>query len=72
MKNFFNGITKNENLNAPINEAAISTHLCHLGNIAQFEKKDLIIDPSNGQILDKSVLNKHQKRVYQPGWEPKL
>lgn len=72
MKNFFNGITKNENLNAPINEAAISTHLCHLGNIAQFEKKDLIIDPSNGQILDKSVLDKHQKRVYQPGWEPKL
>ena len=72
IKNFLNGIRLNEPLNAPIYEAAISTHLCHLGNVAQFEQKSLDIDKKTGNILDKKIMEKHWKREYQKGWEPKL
>jgi hypothetical protein len=73
MQNFINGIRINESLKAPIYDGAISTHLCHLGNIAQFEQKSIAIDNKTGHILnDKKVVDKYWKRAYQKGWEPKL
>jgi len=73
MQNFLDGIRINKVLNSPINDAAISSHLCHLGNIAQFEQKSLEIDSKTGLILnDKKIVEKHWKREYQKGWEPKL
>jgi len=73
MQNFLNGIRINEVLHSPIYEASISTHLCHLGNIAQFEQKSLKIDNKTGHIInDIKVVDKHWKREYQKGWEPKL
>ncbi|MFN8254346.1 MAG: Gfo/Idh/MocA family oxidoreductase [Bacteroidales bacterium] len=71
-RNFANAIRKNEKLNAPIDDASVATHLCHLGNIAQFENKDFLVDEQTGKLLDQTVYEKYAKRKYQPGWEPNL
>ncbi|TLX74930.1 Gfo/Idh/MocA family oxidoreductase [Labilibacter sediminis] len=72
MTNFANAIIKNEKLNSPIHDAAITTHLCHLGNIAQDTGEALRIDTNTGKILDKVINDKYYKREYEKGWEPKL
>ncbi|WP_139956921.1 Gfo/Idh/MocA family protein [Flavicella sediminum] len=72
MKNFANAILKGEKLNAPIADGAISTQLCHLGNIAQAVGESLDVDPKTGRILKNKKANKLWKRDYEKGWEPKL
>ncbi len=73
IQNFINAIRTNETLRSPIYDAAVSTHLCHLGNIAQFEKKSLDINKTNGHILNNQpAVDKYWKREYEKGWEPKL
>jgi hypothetical protein len=73
MQNFINGIRISEPLHSPIHEASVSTLLCHLGNIAQFEHKSLEIDNTNGHILNnQAAVSKHWKREYERGWEPVL
>jgi predicted dehydrogenase len=70
--NFFDAIRKDENLNSPIVDAAISTMLCHYGNIAQYVGHTIKIDPSTGKIVNDAEAMSHWKRQYAPGWEPKL
>ncbi|GAA4230659.1 Gfo/Idh/MocA family oxidoreductase [Postechiella marina] len=72
MRNFINAILVGEKQNSPIWEAAISTQLCHLGNIAQFTKESLDVDPNTGRVLNSKQAKKMWKRKYEKGWEPKL
>ena len=57
---------------APLNQGAISTSLCHLGNIAQRLGRTIHVDPKTGKILNDPEAQKLATRQYQPGWEPKV
>lgn len=70
--NFFDGIRKNASLNADIQDASISTMLCHLGNIAQDVGETIRIDTSSGKIIGNEDAMKNWKREYEKGWEPRL
>ena len=70
--NFFNAIRKGEQLNSPIDDASISTMMCHLGNIAQDVGETIYIDTKTGKIKGNKKAMKNWKRDYQEGWEPKL
>ncbi len=71
--NFFNAIRKDESLNSDINDASISTMLCHLGNMAQDAGQTLEVDVTTGKILNNdAIMQKSWKREYEKGWEPKL
>ncbi len=70
--NFFNAIVSNETLTAPIEDAGISTLLCHLGNMAYDARETLEIDTNNGRILNNDEAMKSWAREYEAGWEPKL
>lgn len=70
--NFFDAIRKNKKQNAPIADAAITTMLCHLGNIAQDVKRTIHIDTNTGKIKNDRKAMKNWKREYEKGWEPKL
>ena len=71
-RNFARAIREGEELTAPIADAAISTQLCHLGNIAQAAGGSIKTDPKTGRILDNPEAMKLWKREYEPGWEPKV
>jgi len=70
--NFFNAIRKDESLNSDINDASISTMLCHLGNMAQDAGHTLKVDASNGKVLNSDIAMQSWKRDYEKGWEPKV
>ncbi|MGI9549623.1 MAG: Gfo/Idh/MocA family protein [Aurantibacter sp.] len=70
--NFFEGIRSDQSLHAEINDASISTMLCHLGNMAQDAGETLKIDSSTGKVLSNEKAMKNWKREYANGWEPKL
>ncbi|MDO5977939.1 Gfo/Idh/MocA family oxidoreductase [Flavivirga spongiicola] len=70
--NFFDAIRKDKNLNSDIQDASISTMLCHLGNMAQDVGETLKIDSKTGKVLNNDKAMTHWKRDYQQGWEPKL
>ncbi len=69
MQNFVNAIRTGETLHSPINEASISTHLCHLGNIAQELEVSLKVNPANGKVVDNPTALEKWGREYAPGWE---
>ncbi len=69
--NLFNSIRYNKSLNAEIKDASISTHLCHLANLAQDLGETLHIDTKTGKILN-NIVDNYWKREYAPGWEPKV
>ncbi len=69
--NLFDSIRYNKPLNAEIKDASISTHLCHLANIAQDSGETLHIDTETGKILN-NIADNSWKREYAPGWEPKV
>ena len=71
--NFFDAIRKDTSLNSDINDASISTMLCHLGNMAQDATHTLMVDTKTGKVLnDDGIMKKHWKREYEKDWEPKL
>ena len=47
--NFFDSIRYNKSLNAEIKDASISTHLCHLANLAQDLGETLHVDTKTGK-----------------------
>jgi predicted dehydrogenase len=69
-ENFFDAIRSGTPLNAEIEEGAISTLLCHYGNIAYRTGQTLHISPESGHILKNSDAMKLWKREYRKGWEP--
>lgn len=70
--NFFSAIRKDESLHSDINDASISTMLCHLGNMAQDAGETIEIDTTTGKVLNNDTVMKNWKREYAKGWEPKL
>ncbi|PIE49669.1 MAG: oxidoreductase [Flavobacteriales bacterium] len=70
--NLFNSIRENTPLHSDINDAAISTMLCHLGNLAQEAGETIKIDKKTGKIIDNEKVMQLWKRDYEIGWEPKL
>lgn len=72
ISNFFDGIRKDVSLNSDIQDASISTMLCHLGNMAQDAGEMLKVDSSTGRVLNNDTIMKNWKREYQQEWEPKL
>ncbi len=72
VNNFFEAIRRDIPQNSPIEDAAISTMLCHLGNMAQDAGETIIVDPATGKVLNNQKVMKNWKREYQAGWEPKL
>lgn len=70
--NFLQAIRTGIKLNAPVSEANISNHLCHLGNIAQDLGRSIKVDPRSGKVVDNSTAMKYWKREYEKGWEPTL
>lgn len=69
MQNFTDAIRSGETLHSPIDDASISTHLCHLGNIAQELEESLTVDPSSGKVTGNPKALEHWGREYAPGWE---
>jgi hypothetical protein len=59
-------------LNSGIDEAHVSTLICHLGNISQRVGRSLRCNPADGHILDDDEAMRHWKRAYEPGWEPSV
>lgn len=71
INNFLETIRGKATLNCPIDEGAISTHLCHYANISyKLGNRNLKIDPKTGRFLDKKVMKQHWGREYEKGWEP--
>ncbi|MEC3908507.1 Gfo/Idh/MocA family oxidoreductase [Tamlana sp. 2201CG12-4] len=70
--NFFEAIKVDKKQNSPIDDASVTTMICHLGNIAQDVKRTLNLDTKTGRILNDAEAMSYWKREYEPGWEPKL
>lgn len=66
-ENWHRGITQNEALNSPAQEAHVSNLLCHIGNMAQDAGRELEVDPDTGHIRDEEIM-KGWHREYEPGW----
>jgi hypothetical protein len=56
-------------LYCPMEEAAPSAALCHLGNIATRVGRRLRLDPQTGQCIDDADANKLFTREYRKGYE---
>ena len=69
--NFFDAIRLGETLNSPIDDASISTMLCHLGNLAQDAGETLRLD-TKGNIVNNQKIKDKLTREYHKDWEPKL
>jgi len=70
--NFFDAIRTDKSLRAAIDDASISTMLCHLGNMAQDAGETLKIDQATGKVLNNEKAMKAWKRDYAAGWEPRV
>jgi predicted dehydrogenase len=69
--NFFDTIRGKAQLNAPIDDAAISMAMVHYANIASRIGKGFAIDDETGRIFDRDAM-KLWSREYEQGWEPKV
>jgi len=72
IQNFLMTVRGEETPNSVLKEAAGSSHLNHLANIASRTGKNLKVDPSNGHIRDQKIMELYWARSYEPGWEPRL
>ncbi|WP_299429629.1 Gfo/Idh/MocA family oxidoreductase [uncultured Maribacter sp.] len=70
--NFFDAIREDKSLHSDIQDASISTMLCHLGNMAQDAGETLKIDTLTGKVTNNAKAMESWKREYAAGWEPKL
>ena len=70
-RNFLDCVKANHpsSLNSHIREGAISTTLCHLGNIATRVKRRLVIEPETWQCVDDPEAAALYKREYRKGYE---
>ena len=72
MKNFIGAIKDGEEQNSPIHEGHITNLLCHLGNYSQKLGRKMMLDTSNGHILNDKEAMQYWSREYEPGWEMKI
>ena len=70
--NFIQTVRGEARPNSVLKEAAASSHLDHLANIAYKTGRILQVDPVTGHILDAEIMKEHWGRTYEPGWEPVL
>ena len=70
--NFFGAIRDGEALRSPIDEGALSTTLCHLGNLSQKFNRTLHIDPATGHIKGDDEAMSMWGREYEAGWSPEF
>jgi predicted dehydrogenase len=70
--NFLDSIREKAVLNSPIEEAQVSTMLCHLGNIAYRTNTTVQCDPNTGRMLNHPAGERLWKRPYRENWEPSL
>jgi predicted dehydrogenase len=71
VQNLFDGIRSGQALHSGIEEAAKSTLLCHLGNIAHRTGRALHCDGKTGKFDDREGMALWS-REYEKGWEPKV
>jgi hypothetical protein len=71
IRNFLDCVKANNpaGLNGGIEEGAISTALCHLGNIATRVNRKLKIDPATWQCVGDAEASKLFSREYRKGYE---
>ncbi len=67
--NFYDAIRKDTAQHSAIDDASISTMLCHLGNMAQDAGETIKVDPASGKVLNSEKAMAHWKREYEKGWE---
>ena len=71
--NFIDSIRNGGRPNSYIEDANISVHLCHLGNISHRSQTMIHCNPHNGRIVgDRETEKKYWSREYEPGWEPSI
>lgn len=70
--NFLESIRLSKRPNADVEIGYRSTLWVQLGNISQRVGRKVVIDPSNGHILNDKEAMKLWGREYEKGWEPKL
>ena len=70
--NFLKTVRGEAEPNSVLKEAAASSHLNHLANIAYRSGQSLKVDPASGHILDNAIMKRYWSREYEPGWEPRL
>src|SRR6266566_653680 len=68
--NFVAAVQGGAAVHQPIEEGAKSVLLCHLGNIAQWTRRALRIDPASGRIVGDEDAMTFWQRQYAPGWAP--
>ncbi|MFO0849161.1 MAG: hypothetical protein U0871_11500 [Gemmataceae bacterium] len=70
--NFVAAVRGTAKLNAPIEVAAASTMLCHLGNIAYRVGRRVLCEPKIGRPSNDPAALKLWTKEYEKGWEPKV
>jgi predicted dehydrogenase len=70
--NFLDTVNGTAKPHSVLKEAAISSHLNHLANIAYRTGRTQKVDADNGHLLDQEAMELYWSREYEPGWEPKI
>ena len=70
--NLRDAIQKGMPLHSPIEDAAKSVLLIHLGNIAQKTEKSIKCNTKDGHVVEDLDAMAMWNRQYEPGWEPKV
>ncbi|WKN30846.1 Gfo/Idh/MocA family oxidoreductase [Porifericola rhodea] len=72
LENFRTSIINNKRPVSYIEDANISVHICHLGNIAHRVGRSLECNPRNGKITGDEEAMKLWGRSYEAGWKPSV
>jgi predicted dehydrogenase len=70
--NFIAGIRKGEKLHSPVSVGNVAVTMLQLSNVAWEVKRELHLDPGNGQIQNDPAAMKLWGREYEKGWAPHL